>query len=121
VLVSVALVCQYHVSPTGGVPVAVIVTPGLAHCGEFEVGLAGSAGCAATVCDIITIPNKNARGRTTFLLVLPVVLPLTDFLSCVKNRLIVFVFGLRIIQDDLSGILLPLDYKGKRHEKMKPA
>ena len=40
----VALVCQYHVSPAGGVPTRVIVTPGLEHCGELLVGFAGFAG-----------------------------------------------------------------------------
>ena len=39
-----ALDCQYQVSPAGAAPVKFMVTPGLAHCGEFDVGLAGSAG-----------------------------------------------------------------------------
>ena len=43
-LVPAAVVCQYHVSPIGAEPVKFIVTPGVAHCGEFDVGLAGSEG-----------------------------------------------------------------------------
>lgn len=44
VLVPSSVLCQYHVCPAGGVPLAVSVTPGVAHCGELEDGLAGSAG-----------------------------------------------------------------------------
>jgi hypothetical protein len=48
VLLSVADVCQNHVSPAGGVPLLVKVTPVVIHCGELEVGFAGLAGKRTT-------------------------------------------------------------------------
>ncbi len=48
VLLPEGVVCQYHVSPGGGVPLCVSVTPRLAHCGEFDVGFPGSAGNKTT-------------------------------------------------------------------------
>lgn len=44
-----ATVCQYHVTPAGGVPVLVSVTPGGLHCGELLVGFPGLAGKGFTV------------------------------------------------------------------------
>ena len=39
-----AVVCQYQVTPAGGVPTLVKVTPGGLHCGELLVGFPGLAG-----------------------------------------------------------------------------
>ena len=50
----VALVCQYQVSPAGGVPFAVSVTPGIEHWGESDVGLPGSFGTCANATDETT-------------------------------------------------------------------
>ena len=60
-LVPDALVCQYHVSPAGGVPLLVKVTPASAHCGELEVGLPGSAGNGFTVISI-AVDTLSAQG-----------------------------------------------------------
>lgn len=49
VLVPLEVVSQYHVSPTGGLPLRVNVTPTSAHCGEFDVGFPGLEGDAFTV------------------------------------------------------------------------
>ena len=42
-------VCQYQVSPAGGAPDRVKVTPVGEHCGEFDVGFPGLAGPELTV------------------------------------------------------------------------
>ena len=56
VLVPVAFVpCQYQVSPPGAEPVAVMVTPGLAHCGESDVGVPGVAGVAQVPCTVVKV------------------------------------------------------------------
>ena len=49
VLFPVELVCQYQVSPAGGVPEKSIVTPILLHWGEFDVGVAGAIGTATAI------------------------------------------------------------------------
>jgi hypothetical protein len=49
VFVPVAVDSQYQVSPAGALPLALIVTPRSAHCGELEVGFAGVAGSGFTV------------------------------------------------------------------------
>ena len=56
--VSVAVVCQYQVSPTGAVPAAVMVTPDGAHTGESLVGVDGVAGNASTVksVNVVAVP-----------------------------------------------------------------
>ena len=46
------IVCQYQVTPLGGVPVRLSVTPFAIHCGLLLAGFAGFAGCALTVIDI---------------------------------------------------------------------
>ena len=55
-LVPVGVVCHYHVSPAGGVPLLVSVTPASVHCGEFDVGLPGSAGNGFTVIAKLPAP-----------------------------------------------------------------
>jgi hypothetical protein len=56
VLVPVGVVCQYHVSPAGGVPLLVNVTPASAHCGELDVGFTGSAGNGLTTTAKLPTP-----------------------------------------------------------------
>ena len=55
-LVPVGVVCQYHVTPAGGVPLLVNVTPASAHCGELEVGLPGLAGNGLTITAKLPAP-----------------------------------------------------------------
>jgi hypothetical protein len=54
-LVPVELVCQYHKTEAGGVPLAVIVTPGGLHWGEFDVGVGGTSGAIALTAPFIVI------------------------------------------------------------------
>ena len=56
VLVPIGVVCQYHVSPAGGVPLLVRVTPTSAHCGELDVGSSGSAGNGLTTTAKLPAP-----------------------------------------------------------------
>ena len=52
------VVCQYQVSPPGGDPTRVKVTPGVAHCGELLVGFPGLAGKGFTVkvAPLVAVP-----------------------------------------------------------------
>ena len=62
VVVPVAAVCQYQVSPAGGVPARVSVTPGLIHCGELLVGFPGSAGGEVTVASTLVRLLEQVAG-----------------------------------------------------------
>ena len=63
VLVPVAEVCQYHVSPEGAVPLAVIVT--LLQLGEFDVGIPGVAGAGAITTHSSTKSPDPLKASTT--------------------------------------------------------
>ena len=63
-LVPVGLVCQYQVSPACAVPAKLIVTPGLEHCGEFDVGFAGSSAIITVVAFKLTMPFRVTSSIT---------------------------------------------------------
>ena len=102
VLVPKAFACQYQVSPAGGVPLAVIVTPMSEHCGEFDVGLDGFEG------KVITLPSTITSSLTQFVVVelvftkynLKVTIPI--FVKLADGRVMVSV--LITVDDDPCAI-----------------
>ena len=65
VFVPVSLVCQYQVSPAGGVAAKFMVTPSCSHCGELELGANGLAGTNTTT-EGITVPFNFTLSNVHF-------------------------------------------------------
>ena len=100
-LVPVGVVCQYQVTPAGGVPLLVNITPASAHCGELDVGFPGFAGAGFTV--IVANPEVTSAHTPLFTKALKKVVCVKIPIAGLVN--VVVVFEISVVADQFGKVL----------------